>query len=155
MSSLLAPLLVVHIALALSLLVPAVALPLLARGGADSQAAPGRGSGGLLWLQRNAAALGVGVAATGVGLIAVLGLDVIRQPWLLVALAIYAVNLAIAVFVQQPRLRRISEASATAHTGEEERSLRGQMRRQRGVSYLMAVLIGAIGFLMSTKPALW
>jgi hypothetical protein len=155
MTFLLAPLLVVHIALALSLLVPAVVLPLLGRGGTDTEAAPGRGSRGLLWLQRHAGALGVGVAATGVALIAVLGLDVIRQPWLLVALAIYGVNLAIAVFVQQPRLRRISEASATARSGEEERALRRQMRRQRGVSYLMAVLIGAIGFLMSTKPALW
>jgi hypothetical protein len=155
MTILLAPLLVVHIAFALSLLVPAVALPLMARGSGDAPQTPGRASAALLWLQRHAGALGLGVAATGIGLIAVLGLDVVRQPWLLVALAIYAVNLAIAVFVQQPRLRRISEAEATPHGSDEERALRGQMRRQRGVSYLMAALIGAIGFLMSTKPALW
>src|SRR4051812_11204554 len=155
MTFLLVPLLVLHIALALSLLVPALALPLLVRGDRDPQARSGRTSTGLLWLQQHAGALGVGVAATGVALIAVLGLDVIRQPWLLVALAIYAVNLGIAVFVQQPRLRRIAEASATADSAEEERALRAQIRRQRGVSYLMAVLIGAIGFLMSTKPPLW
>jgi uncharacterized membrane protein len=154
MTPLLAPLLVVHIAFALSLLVPAVALPLLSRDAGDP-AQPGRVSAGLLWLQRHAGALGLGVAVTGVGLIAALGLNVLSQPWLLVALAIYAVNLAIAVFVQQPRLRRISEASATADSAEAERAMRAQVRRQRGVSYLMAVLIGAIGFLMSTKPALW
>ena len=80
-----------------------------------------------------------------------LGPTMLEQPWLLVALTIYFVNLAIAFFIQRPNLRRLIGVKAAADDGVwKERA-----KRQRYVSYLMAGLVGTIGFLMSTKPALW
>jgi hypothetical protein len=139
--------LVAHIALALSLLLPAVLLPLLIRrDGAD--AAPGRLRQLLVAAQgRWAPLLGLGVAVSGVALVVSLSLDVGRQPWLVVALAIYAVTLAIAMFIQRPALRRL------IGLGPGDRS--AAARRLRSVSYVMAALIGAIGFLMMAKPQLW
>ena len=80
-------------------------------------------------------------AAAGVGLIAVLGHEMIRQPWLLVALSIYFVNLAIAFFIQRPSLRRLVGIRASA----DDRAWTERARRQRYLSYLMAGLVGTIG----------
>ena len=77
-------------------------------------------------------------------------MSVLRQPWLLVALGIYALNLGLAYFVQVPRLRRLIGLS----NGSDPR-WPGLARRQRYISYVMAGLVGTIGFLMSTKPVLW
>jgi hypothetical protein len=87
---------------------------------------------------------------TGVGLVAMLGASVLRQPWLLAALAIYAINLGLAYFVQVPRLRSL----IGLRSGSDPR-WPALARRQRYISYVMAGLVGTIGFLMSTKPALW
>jgi hypothetical protein len=95
--------------------------------------------------------IGLGLAATGIGLVAVLGGSLIRQPWLLVALAIYAANLALAFFIQRPNLRRLIGVRAAA----DDQVWRERAKRQRYVSYAMAALVGTIGFLMSTKPQLW
>ena len=51
--------------------------------------------------------IGLGLGITGAGLIALLGTGLLSQPWLVVALAIYAANLALAFFVQRPNLRRL------------------------------------------------
>ncbi len=82
---------------------------------------------------------------------AVLGTRLLQQPWLLVALAIYAVNLLIAFFIQRPNLRRLLGIRATA----DDTVWKVRARRQRYVSYAMAGLVGTIGFLMSAKPDLW
>ena len=37
----------------------------------------------------------------------ILGPELLTQPWLLVGLALYAVNLAVAAFVSRPNLRRL------------------------------------------------
>ena len=71
--------------------------------------------------------------------------------WLLVALTIYFVNLGLAFFIQRPNLRRLVGVTAAA----DDRVWKERAKRQRYVSYLMAGLVGAIGFLMSTKPVLW
>jgi hypothetical protein len=68
-----------------------------------------------------------------------------------VALTIYFVNLAIAFFVQRPNLRRLIGVRAAA----DDATWLARARRQRYVSYLMAGLVGTIGFLMSSKPVLW
>jgi uncharacterized membrane protein len=94
--------------------------------------------------------IGLGLALTGIGLVAMLGTSVLRQPWLLLALAIYAVNLGLAYFIQVPRLRNLIGLS----NGGDPR-WPALARRQRYISYVMAGLVGTIGFLMSTKPALW
>ena len=57
----------------------------------------------------------------------------------------------IAFFVQRPNLRRLIGIKAAA----DDRTWRERAKRQRYVSYLMAGLVGTIGFLMSTKPAIW
>jgi hypothetical protein len=146
-------LLIVHVSLAISLFVPSLLLPFAfrARRGSLSPDASGRFVRALLALQaRGTVWIGFGLALSGVGLVAAIGPAVLSQPWLLVALAIYAVNLALAYFVQVPRLRSL----IGLRNGSDPRWPM-LARRQRYISYVMAGLVGTIGFLMSTKPALW
>lgn len=145
--------LVAHIVLAISLFVPSLLLPFAFRARRNSSQAgvPGRGVRGLVWLQAKGTVwLGLGLAVSGLGLVASLGLSLLEQPWLLVALGIYALNLGLAYFVQVPRLRSL----IGLRSGGDPR-WPDLARRQRYVSYVMAGLVGTIGFLMSTKPALW
>ena len=150
-------LVVVHVALAVTLFLPTILLPFAFRT-RRSAAAPGQPqpagpvTRALLWLQANGTTyVGAGVALTGIGLIAVLGTSLISQPWLLVALAIYALNLVVAFFIQRPTLRRVLRMTPS----RDDRDWVLLARRQRYVSYAMAALIGTIGFLMSQKPVLW
>jgi hypothetical protein len=145
-------LLVTHIALAIALFVPSILLPFALR----ARRATAESSSGvvrfLLGLQaRGTLVIGVGLALTGIALVAVLGGTLLSQPWLLVALGIYAANLAIAFFVQRPNLRRLVGVRASS----DDTVWIARARRQRYVSYAMAGLVGTIGFLMSAKPKLW
>jgi hypothetical protein len=144
-------LLATHIALAVGLFLPSILLPFALRSrraAVDSESGVVRS---LLWVQSHGTlVLGAGLAVTGLGLIAFLGASVLRQPWLSVALLIYVVNLALAFFIQRPNLRRLVGITAAP----DDRVWRARARRQRYVSYLMAGLVGLIGFLMSTKPSL-
>ena len=141
-----------HIVLAISLFVPSIMLPFALR---TRRATVDSGSHivqGLLWVQTHGTlVIGAGLAFTGLGLVVSLGPEIVRQPWLLLALAIYFANLAIALFVQGPGLRRLVGIRAAA----DDRGWRERARRQRYLSYLMAGLVGTIGFLMSSKPVLW
>jgi len=94
------------------------------------------------------------VAATGIGLLGLLGPQLAAQPWLVVALALYAANLLAAFFLQRPGLRGLLRLPGDASEAELAR-WRLAARRQRYVSYLMAAGIAVIAFLMSTKPAFW
>ena len=145
-------LLVSHIVLAVSLFVPSILLPFALR---TTRAAAESSNGFvrfLLWLQAHGTVvIGLGLAATGIGLVSVLGGQLLGQPWLLVALGIYAANLALAFFVQRPNLRRLVGIRAAA----DDRTWLARARRQRYVSYAMAGLVGTMGFLMSAKPQLW
>ncbi len=145
--------LIAHIALAVSLFLPSVLLPFAFRSRRGSLAPDqsGRFVRFLLALQsRGTVWIGAGLAISGLGLIASLGVRVLEQPWLLVALAIYALNLLLAYFIQVPRLRRL----IGLRSGSDPR-WPDLARRQRYISYVMAGLVGTIGFLMSTKPVLW
>ena len=145
--------LVAHIVLAVSLFLPSLLLPfaLRLRGGKWSES-PGRIPRALFWLQRNGTlVIGAGLAVTGVLLVLGLGLQLLSQPWLLLALAIYAANLVLAFFVQRPALARLLRLRPDASDQVRER-WRTWARRQRYISYVMAALIGVIAFLMSTKP---
>jgi hypothetical protein len=142
-------LLVTHICLAVALLLPSVVLPFLLRRGAAIERNPlvralaaMQGTGSMV--------IGLGLALTGVGLLTVLGPSLLTQPWLLLALAIYALNLLVAAFVARPNLRRLLRVGAGDEAGWQRRA-----RRQRYVAYGMAAATGLIGFLMSTKPELW
>ena len=143
-----------HIALALALLLPSLLLPFALRTRRKTGAPTGRVARGLLSLQSaGSAAIGVGLAVTGTGMLLVLGPQVLGQPWLLLALVIYGANLAVALFVQRPGLRRLLGKSDPADDAARE-LWRARARRQRYVSYLMAAAVGVIAFLMSTKPDL-
>lgn len=140
-------LLVVHILLAISLLLPSIALPFLLRrqsgdppSGLTRLLVAAQGTGSLV--------IGAGLAATGIGLIAVLGAQLLRQPWLLIALVIYAANLLVAALVSRPNLRRLMGIGASDDAGTWER----RARMQRWIAYGMATATGAIGFLMMAKP---
>ena len=145
-------LLVAHIILAVSLVLPSILLPFALR---TQRAAVESGSPvvrWLLWAQTHGTiAIGLGLALTGLGLVASLGSSLFEQPWLLLALAIYFVNLGIAFFIQRPNLRRLIGVRAAA----DDKTWLERAKRQRYVSYLMAGLVGTIGFLMSSKPVLW
>jgi hypothetical protein len=143
-------LLVTHIALAVSLLLPSVLLPFVLRRSSGPPAAPTRflmamqGTGTLI--------IGLGLAVTGAAMLWILGPELLTQPWLLLALGLYAANLLIAGFVSRPNLRRLIGFSTT---GADDDAWRRRARQQRLVAYGMAGVIGVIGFLMSTKPSLW
>ena len=81
----------------------------------------------------------------------VLGGAFLGQPWLMVALGIYATVLVVAFFIQRPGVRRLLGLRQAASEAEKER-WRARARRQRYVSYLMAGAIGLIGWLMMSKP---
>jgi hypothetical protein len=152
-AALLPVLLITHIALALALFVPSLLLPFAfrARRGSLDPNRTGRLMRFLLAVQsRGTIWIGVGLALTGVGLVLVLGMAILRQPWLLVALVIYALNLGLAYFIQVPRLRAL-----IGLTNGSDPRWPALARRQRYISYVMAGLVGTIGFLMSTKPVLW
>lgn len=142
-------LLVAHIALAVSLLAPSLLLPFLLKGPRD--APPRRITRALMAMQGNGSLLiGLGLLATGAGLVAILGTQLLGKPWLLIALAVYAANLAIAGVLSRPNLRRL----ARLDPGSDPQQWRRTVRRQRYLAYGMAAAVGLIGFLMSAKPEL-
>jgi predicted tellurium resistance membrane protein TerC len=141
-----------HIILAVSLILPSILLPFALRTRRATVESGNRAVQGLLWAQTHGTiAIGIGLALTGLGLVASLGSSLLEQPWLLLALTIYFINLGIAFFVQRPNLRRLVGIRAAA----DDKTWLERAKRQRYVSYLMAGLVGTIGFLMSTKPVLW
>src|SRR3954452_229511 len=145
-------LLVVHIVLAVGLFLPSILLPFALRTRRAAAESPNGVVRSLLWLQASGSvAIALGLALTGGAIVVALGGSLIGQPWLLVALSIYAANLLLAFFVQRPNLRRLVGVRAAA----DDRLWQERARRQRYVSYAMAALVGTIGFLMSTKPQLW
>jgi len=143
-------LLTAHVILAVSLLAPSLVLPFLLRrrpeGGEPSTLirllATVQGTGSLV--------IAAGLALTGAGLVISLGTEILAKPWLLVALTVYALNLLVAAFISRPSLRRLMRVREPDAEG-----WRQQARRVRYVAYAMAAATGLIGFLMSTKPALW
>lgn len=144
-------LLTIHITLAVSLLAPSLVLPFLLRAGTTER---GRGTAtrALMAMQGTGSAMiGGALALTGAGLVASLGTELLSQPWLLVALTLYALNLLAAAFVSRPNLRRLLRLGAAG----DDAAWRKRARQQRYVAYAMAAATGVIGFLMSTKPALW
>ena len=145
-------LIVAHIILAISLVLPSILLPFALRTRRATVESENGVVQALLYAQTHGTvAIGIGLALTGIGLIAALGSSLLQQPWLVLALAIYFVNLGIAFFVQRPNLRRLIGIRAA----DDDRTWLERAKRQRYVSYLMAGLVGTIGFLMSSKPVLW
>jgi len=148
-------LLVVHIALAVALLAPSLLLPFLL-GRAEAAGGTPRNplTRALMAMQGSGSVvIGVGVGLTGAALLAILGLEFLSRPWLLIALGLYAANLLLAAFVSRPNLRRLLRIGGEGDGGDL--AWRRRAREQRYVAYAMAAAIGVIGLLMSTKPDLW
>ena len=145
-------LLVVHIALALTLLLPSILLPFALRARRPAVESGSPVVRGLLMLQaRGTLTIGSGLAVTGLAMVILLGDGLLGQPWLLVAIVIYVANLVVAFFVQRPGLRRLVGVRAAF----DDRVWQARARRQRYVSYAMAGLTSVVGILMSAKPQLW
>ena len=145
-------LLATHILLAVSLVLPSILLPFALRTRRATVESGSRVVRALLWGQSHGTlVIGAGLALTGLALVATLGPAMLKQPWLLLALSIYFINLGIAFFVQRPNLRRLVGIRAAV----DDVTWLARAKRQRYVSYLMAGLVGTIGFLMSSKPVLW
>jgi hypothetical protein len=150
--SLLPLILVVHVVLAIALFLPSVLLPFGLRTGTPTDGTPGPVVATLLRLQGSGTlVIGAGLAITGLLLVAALGPRLLEQPWLLIALTIYAIDLVLAFAIQRPNLRRLLRPGSSA----DDATWQIRARRQRYVAYAMALLVGAIGWLMSAKPALW
>jgi len=146
-------LLAVHIILAVALLLPSVLLPFVLR---RSGGAPSPATSALMAMQgTGTVVIAGGLALTGAAMLWILGPELLTRPWLLVALALYAVNLAVAAFISRPNLRRLIGLDRAGNGGEAEAAWQRRARQQRYVAYGMAAVIGVIGFLMSTKPDLW
>jgi hypothetical protein len=151
-SSLLPVLLATHIVLAVALFLPSLLLPFALRAQRATLESTSPVVRTLLGLQsRGTMVVGAGLAVTGFALVSALGMSLLTQPWLLVALSIYTLNLVLAFFIQRPNLRPLLGIRA----GSDDRVWASRARRQRYVSYVMAAMIGVIGFLMSTRPELW
>ena len=152
-ASLLPLLIATHVAFAISLFLPSLLLPFALRVRRPFDPATASGfTRALLTLQgRGNVVIGLGLALSGAALLAVLGWGLLSQPWLLVGLAIYAIDLGLAFFVQRPNLRRLIGLPPKGR----DAAWANRARRQRYISYLMAGLTGTIGVLMSTKPVLW
>ncbi len=145
-------LLATHVVLAVSLVMPSILLPFALRTRRATTESGNRLVRTLLWAQAHGTVvIGIGLALTGLGLVAALGTALFEQPWLLIALTIYFINLGIAFFIQRPNLRRLIGIRAT----DDDWTWLERAKRQRYISYLMAGLVGTIGFLMSSKPVLW
>lgn len=157
LASLFPVLLTTHVVLAISLFIPAFLLPFTMRthgrdGDPVVDADPGRVKRTLIWLEHHGTLIiGAGVAITGIAMLITLGAAFAEQPWLMVALSLYALILLVTFFVQRPGVRRLLRLSVAA-TEEEKERWRSRARRQRYISYVLAAGIGVIGWLMMSKP---
>lgn len=143
--------LVVHVSCAVALLLPSLLLPFFLRSDSAATESDSRIVRFLLSTQGGALPIGLAVALSGLLLVGIIGLNLLDEPWLLLGLAFYAAMLALAFFVQRPSLRALIGVRAAW----DDRSWQNHARRLRYGSYVMATLIGVIGWLMSAKPELW
>jgi uncharacterized membrane protein len=98
---------------------------------------------------------------TGLGIVWTANIDILKTPWLLVAIVLYLTTLGYAIFVQTPTVQRVIEMTsggpppgppAGAPAGPPPELQRLIKRVQRG-GFLLAGLIVVIVFLMVTKPS--
>ncbi len=159
LSSLFPIILATHISLAIALFVPSLLLPFTLRSrlvnASYDAPEPGRFVKVLLAIQAHGTiVIGVGLALTGFAMIAVLGPRILEQPWLLIALATYAITAVVAFAIQRPSLRRLIRREHI-DTDDDREAWRANARRQRYIAYGITSAVGLIAFLMSTKPVLW
>ena len=99
---------------------------------------------------------------TGLAIVWLANIDILKTPWLLVAIVLYLTALGYALFVQTPAVKRIISMTsggpppgpppAGAPAGPPPELLRVIRQVQRG-GFLLAGLIVVIVFLMVVKPS--
>lgn len=100
---------------------------------------------------------------TGLGLIVVGRIDVMKAPWLMIAIVLYLIAIGFAIFVQTPRAKRIiamttpppdAPASSGPPAGGPPPQLLSEITKVKRGGVLLIVLVTAIVFLMVVKPAI-
>src|SRR3989337_216049 len=133
-------LLVIHVALAVALLLPSVLLPFV-RGRSGGE--PGAATRALMAMQGSGTLIiATGLAVTGAAMLWILGPELLTQPWLMVALVLYAINLVVAAVISRPNLRRLI---GLTRSDTDDEAWHRRARQQRYIAYGMAAVIGAIG----------
>ncbi len=89
---------------------------------------------------------------TGVGMLWV-GRLPLSTPWIELSLGLYAVTFLLALFGYSPALRR--QIELVESEGAVSESFRATERRATRIGVLIILLVIAIVFLMTIKPALW
>jgi hypothetical protein len=108
---------------------------------------------------------------TGVALVITGNIDVLKAPWLMIAIVLYAIALGYAIFVQTPTVRKVIEmtsggpprgapggppagaAPGGPPAGGPPPELMSLIKRVQRGGMLLAALIVSIVFLMVVKPA--
>ena len=99
---------------------------------------------------------------TGLGLILVGQIDVMKAPWLLIAIVLYLTAIGFAIFVQTPRAKRIiamttpppdAPAPSGPPAGGPPPALVAEITKIKRGGVLLIALVTAIVFLMVVKPA--
>ena len=152
-TTLLPVLLATHIVLAIGLFLPSILLPFTLRARRATVESQSRIVRSLLWAQTHGTlVMGAGLALTGLGPRHRPGSDHAR-----------ADRGSSSRWPSTSRISRSRSSSSAPTCGgssgikaaADDASWKERAKRQRYVSYLMAGLVGTIGFLMSTKPVLW
>lgn len=99
---------------------------------------------------------------TGLGLILVGQIDVLKAPWLMIAIVLYLIAIGFAIFVQTPRAQRIiamttpppdAPAPSGPPAGGPPPALAAEITKVKRGGLLLIGLVTAIVFLMVVKPA--
>lgn len=98
---------------------------------------------------------------TGVGLVITRNIDVLKLPWLTIAIVLYLIAIGYAIFVQIPRAKRIiamttpspdAPAAPGPPAGGPPPELIGLITQAKRGGMLLIALVSTIVFLMVIKP---
>ena len=89
---------------------------------------------------------------TGAGIIVTRTIDVLRVPWLMLAIGLYVIALGYAILVQTPTLRRVIELSSAVPGRAAPPELLALVRRIQMGGLFLTLAIVSIVFLMVVKP---
>lgn len=98
---------------------------------------------------------------TGLGLVIARGIDVMKLPWLMIAIVLYVIAIGFAIFVQTPRAKRIiamttpppdAPAPSGSPGGGPPPQLVAEITKVKRGGVLLIGLVTAIVFLMVVKP---
>jgi len=98
---------------------------------------------------------------TGVGLVITGNIDVLKLPWLMIAIVLYLIAIGFAIFVQTPRAKRIIEMTTPPPdapppsgppAGGPPPELAAEISKIKMGGTLLIALVTSIVFLMVVKP---